>query len=375
MKDYWSDTVNFGIHVTDEGKMMLADAPFYQAGVNCYNLFNQCFSDGYSAEKAKRTLDILAEHQIGVVRFNCGGYLHHDIKNNYINNKTEYLRLLSEIATYAEEKKIGLIPSFFWLYYAVPNLYDEPIRSWGREDSSTVAFMREYTENIVRTLTDYKAIFAWEFGNEFNLSCDLPNAAEHMPALPSGSNRKERTKEDYLSATDVEYAITEFAKVIHSIDTSGRMITSGNATLRPSQFNQLRFNNWAQDSREQFSIITSMFTPDGVDTVSEHVYFTSQKTFGEELTLAEYLAEATANARNLKKAYFVGEWGGGDDNNYDSYRAIGNAFVDAGVQLVLLWNFNMVEGSIEYSFSADSERGTELLNIVGEMNARYRREF
>lgn len=372
--NYWTDKRNFGIHVTEDGEMTLAEEKLYAAGVNCYNLFNQCFGDGYSETKAKETLDILASYGVKVVRFNCGGYLHSYI-GDYYANKKPYVDLLVKIAEYAETLEIGLIPSFFWLHHAVPDHYDEPIRSWGRSDSNTVAFLREYTYEIVRALKDHKAIFAWEFGNEFNLSCDLPNAAEHMPALPAGSSRTERTEEDHLSATDVNYAISEFSRVILELDDSGRMITSGNATLRPSQYNQLHYNTWTQDTLEEYGEITAMFTPDGVDTVCEHVYFTSQKTFGEELTLAEYLSYATATAKKLKKAYFVGEWGGGSSTEYAYYRGIGNAFVNAGVQLALLWNFNAVEGTVEYSFSAQTERGRELLAIVGEMNDRYENEY
>jgi hypothetical protein len=159
----------------------------------------------------------------------------------------------------------------------------------GTAESQTVGFLQSYTEALVKALKDYKAIFAWEFGNEFNLSCDLPNAAEHMPALPVGSKRTERTKEDYLSAVDVQFALGKFSETILRMDDTGRMITSGNATLRTSQYHQYYENSWGQDSLLDYKKITSMFTPDGVDAVSEHVYFTSQKTFGEELSLAEYL--------------------------------------------------------------------------------------
>ena len=134
-------------------------------------------------------------------------------------------------------------------------------------------------------------MFAWEFGNEFNLSCDLPNAPELVPALPVGSKRPARTEEDYLSVEDVSFALGEFSSVIRKIDDTGRMITSGNATLRPSQYNQWFYGTWQQDTVAQFKKITGMFTPDGVDTVCEHVYFTSQTTFGKELTLAEYLED------------------------------------------------------------------------------------
>ena len=91
--------------------------------------------------------------------------------------------------------------------------------------------------------------------------------------------------------------------------------------------------------------------------------------------MAEYLQYATANAKALNKAYFVGEWGGGSSNDREYYSQIGHAFVDAGVQLALLWNFNAAEGSVEYSFSADTTRGKMLLSILADMNAAYEAKY
>lgn len=371
--NYWQDNTDLGIQVDENGIMKLAGKNLHIAGTNCYNLFNQCFDDFSSAE-AKQTLDVLKENEISLVRFNCGGYLY-DYIDLYKRNPEGYLNLLREIIDYAEELEIGLIPSFFWLYHAVPDYYDEPLRSWGRADSKTVQFLCDYTAAVVSELKDSKAIFAWEFGNEFNLSCDLPNADEHMPALPPHSKRESRTKEDYLSAEDVSFALTKFAQTIRTLDSSGRMITSGNATLRPSQYNQLKYNSWAQDTYEEYKEMTGMFTPDGVDAVSEHVYFQQQTTFGEELSLPRYLSYMMQMAREMKKAYFVGEWGGGSDDNMASYKEIGNDFVDAGVQICLFWNFNLNENSVEYSFSADSTRGKRIFAVLAELNYRYQTEF
>lgn len=374
VKTYWQDEKSYGITVAEDGSMMLGTEKLYLSGVDCYNLFNQCVSDNFSAEKAKETLDILAENNIGVVRFNCGGY-DYKFLDNYFNQKEAYLNLLKEIASYAQQLEIGLIPSLFWLHNAVPDYYDEPIRYWGKANSQTIAFLKEYTTSIVSALKEYKAIFAWEFGNEFNLACDLPNAAEHMPSLPSGSSRSSRTAEDYLSASDMGYALLQFSAAVLNVDKSGRMITTGNATLRPSQYHQLNYGSWEQDTEEQFSTMLATFAPTGVNAISEHVYFTSQTTFGRELSLAEYLEYMINTAKTMKKAYYIGEWGGGNNSEVEYYRGIGNAFVDAGVQLVLLWNFNLTEGSVESSFSGQSERGKALLKIVGEMNTRYKEEF
>jgi hypothetical protein len=80
-------------------------------------------------------------------------------------------------------------------------------------------------------------------------------------------------------------------------------------------------------------------------------------------------------AKEQKKAYFVGEWGGGSDVEMTSYKEIGNDFVDAGVQLCLFWNFNLKENSVEYSYSADSLRGQRILELIAQLNHRYQTEF
>ena len=49
--------------------------------------------------------------------------------------------------------------------------------------------------------------------------------------------------------------------------------------------------------------------------------------------------------------------------------------MDAGVQLALLCNFNAVEGSVEYSFSANTTRGEMLLEVIEEMNLNYDKKY
>ncbi len=372
MKNYWENTVDFGIGVDKDGTMTLGGEKLYLAGVNCYNLFNQCFGT-YDAALAKTTLQTLKEYGVKVIRFNCGGYGYDYITDFYLN-QTKYVALLSRVVDLAEEAQIGLIPSFFWLDHAVPDYFDEPIRAWGNPNSKTVKFLKEYTQIVVNTLKDRKAIFGWELGNEYNLACDLPNASDLMPALPPHSKRESRTEEDYLSATDVAYAMRVFTQTVRGLDDTGRMITSGNASLRPSQYHQLHEKSWQQDTREQYAQMTAMYAPDGADVISEHVYFTEQRTFDELLTLDQYLAEITAMAKQLKKGYFVGEWGGGNAGDISYYKGIADSMVNADVQLILLWNYNLTEGSIEYSFSAETERGRELLNLVQYMNGRYESE-
>ena len=191
---YWHDTFNFGITV-DDGVMMLGDEALYEAGVNCYNLVNQCFEDNFSSQKAKQTLDVLADYGISVVRFNCGGYAYDSIAT-YLENEDEFIQLLVEVCEYAEELQIGLIPSFFWLHHAVPDYFDEPIRYWGREDSQTIGFVREYTSTIVSYIKDIRRFLLGSLATSltFLAICLMPaSICQLSPKVVKGHLERKKT--------------------------------------------------------------------------------------------------------------------------------------------------------------------------------------
>lgn len=144
------------------------------------------------------TLELLKKEGIGLIRFNCGIYYSAELGASYMTDRDAYIDALRQIAARAQELEIGLIPCLMWHYAAVPEYFGEPFRSWGRPGSKTAEFLKAYTTDIVTSLREYKSIFAWEFGNEFNLHADLPQYAQrHTQADPptgaTFSGRKIRT--------------------------------------------------------------------------------------------------------------------------------------------------------------------------------------
>jgi hypothetical protein len=77
----------------------------------------------------------------------------------------------------------------------------------------------------------------------------------------------------------------------------------------------------------------------------------------------------------MKKAYFIGEWGSDLESDITYYRNIARSIFNADVQLSLFWNFNLVEGTIEHSFSSETTRGKEVLNLIKEMNGWYEKKY
>jgi hypothetical protein len=81
----------------------------------------------------------------------------------------------------AEESNVGLIADLFWKSYAVPDLVGEPRGQWGNAQSKTRQFMRTYIREVVSRYVNSPAIWGWEFGNEYNLSLDSPDAWRNLP--------------------------------------------------------------------------------------------------------------------------------------------------------------------------------------------------
>ena len=352
---YWENPAYAGISVDTNGTMYLGSEKLYTAGVNCYSLYNQCWSaNGVNITLAQKSLDALKNKGMKVVRFNCGGYLGSSTDTSaktiamYENNKENFVALLKDIVAYAEDLEIGLIPSFFWLYSAVPSYCGEAVSAWGDANSKTRAYMVEYTTTIVNELKGFHSIFGWEFGNEFNLHCDIPDSSEDF-------------KLAYVNS-----AISAYNTTVKGLDVvSNRFIGSGHSAPRPAQYNLSINNGWTTDTDAQYSTVTDSLNP--CNAISEHVY---QDTTD---TLSTYFTRSVSTAANLKKAYYVGEWGHGDStatdySNETYYQTLADAIIGAKVQLCLLWNYD-ITGATEKSFRDSTTRDKMLWNILANMNS------
>lgn len=362
---YWNDdSARLGIQVREgtPTAFFLGDAKYYETGVNCYDLFVASITKHeasyvFDTELSFEMLRVLKKNGVSVVRFSCSLYYAEDMPA-YLNQRSEFLTALKRVAAYAEELNIGIVPSLFWQYKAVPNYYNEPTRCWGRAGSQTFSFLKSYTRDIVTTLSEFKSVYAWEFGNELNLEADLPNWQDAFGT----------TNPDYWFKTaDIDVAFSAFIDVVQTNDPASRAIISGHANLRNSQFNQYAYNNWNTDSTTEYAQITDLLTPAGMQ-VSEHIYeFTRRFSDLGEVNLDNRIRIAMNTAADLGKVYVIGEFGAPDD---DSYRLHYDALVRNNVQLSFVWNFSIL-GNIEYSFTEESERGQLLFGLIRSCNAKY----
>lgn len=146
----------------------------------------------------------LAESQIPFVRFMACGFWPVDW-GLYLRDREEYFEPMDGVVRSAERHHIGLIPSLFWNMATIPDLVAEPMDQFGNEKSQTIAFIRQYTEEVVLRYRNSPVIWGWELGNEYNLHVDLPNASECRPKIaPQLKTAPQRTAQDELSSEAIE---------------------------------------------------------------------------------------------------------------------------------------------------------------------------
>jgi hypothetical protein len=354
-----------GLSVGEDGLLRLRGEPFRGMGVNYYDAFARTLG-----KTARTNYDAgfreLSARKIPFARFSAGGYWPNDW-GLYRTNRAEHFARLDGLVRSAEQHGIGLIPSLFWQLSTVPDLVGEPCNRWGDTNSRTIAFMREYTREIVTRYTTSPAIWGWEFGNEYNLPADLPNAAQHRPpVVPNLGTPQQRTPDDDLTHAVIRIALREFAREVRKHD-SQRIIISGNAFPRISAWHQAKEKSWKRDTREQFAEVLAADNPPPMNTLSVRGYDLESDI--------NRLPQAMDVARSLKQPLFVGEFGVAGATTEESkakFATILAAIETNRVPVAALWVFDFDGQAKDWNVSATNDRSWQL-DALQQANERIRK--
>ncbi len=355
-----------GLQVNGEGELRLAGVPFRGIGVNYYDAFARTLSTppntGYEAGFRG-----LAERRIPFARFSAGGYWPADW-GLYQTNRGEHFARLDQVVRSAERHGIGLIPSLFWMSSTVPDLVHEPVSAWGVTNSRTHAFLRQYTREVVTRYRGSPAVWGWEFGNEYNLPADLPNAADHRPpVVPSLGTPAARSSADDLTHAMVRTALRAFAEEVRRHDPT-RMIVSGNAFPRVSAWHQAHEGSWKRDTPEQFAEALAADNPSPIDTLSVRGY--------DAVADLGRIPQAMEVAHREKKPLFVGEFGVPDNGAQAASRegmAVMLRCLETNqVPIAALWVYDFDGQSRDWNVTPTNTRGWQLEEIQ-RANERIRK--
>jgi len=349
-----------GLYVR-EGVLMHAGAPFRGIGVNYFDCFARHLKDpaDTSYEQGFREL---RERGIPFVRFMAAGFWPAEMKL-YRENPEEYFQRMDSVVQAAERIGVGLIPSLFWTLSTVPDLVGEPTSAWGDPKSKTHAWMRKYTSEVVKRYLRSPVIWGWEFGNEYNLAADLPNAKDHRPPVwPTLGTPSKRSEKDEMTHTMFRTALREFGKEVRKHDPD-RIIVSGNSIPRPTAWHQQKELSWTKDSPAQFTEMLLGDNPDPLDTLCIHVYAPED---------AERLATAAAASRRAGKPLFIGEFGVEGPRTAESERKLADMLEQVQklrIPFAALWVFDFAHQDKDWNVRHDNERAYQL-EAIAEANKR-----
>ncbi|HAB19456.1 MAG TPA: hypothetical protein PLX89_09695 [Verrucomicrobiota bacterium] len=359
-------TATVGLSVSRDGSLRLNGAVYRGFGVNYYDAFVRTLAEP-PTQSYEAGFATLATHRVPFARFSAGGYWPADW-GLYLTNRAEHFRRLDGVFRSAERYGIGLIPSLFWLTSTVPDLMREPVNAWGDTNSRTHAFMIQYTRAVVERYRASPALWGWEFGNEYNLAADLPNAAEHRPpVVPNLGTPATRSKQDELSHAMIRTALQVFAREVRRLDPN-RIIVSGNAFPRLSAWHQAARGTWETDTATQFAEMLAADNPSPIDTLSVRGY--------DLKTDLGRIPQAMAVAAAVKKPLLVGEFGVPGRKSTEAQAAFSSVLqclVTNQVPLAALWVFDFAAQSADWSVTTLNDRGWQLEEIA-QANQRIRAE-
>lgn len=285
-------------------------------GVNYFDCFTRTLVENRTeSEEAFERCDVsfreLSKLGIPFLRFNAGGFYPKDWQY-YEREPEDYFAKLERLVQLAEAHGLGLIPSLFWSFFTQPGRASEPLAAWGEDNSQTHKLMRRYVDEVVGRFQNSSAVWAWEFGNEYNLEIDLPNQREllkrwyqtslGMPAEPG--------PRDVLGSREMLVALKSFAAAVRARDPD-RVLFTGNACPRSAAWHLDQEGTWTADTRDQWCAAFEKQNPCAFGGLSMHFYPFHE---GDGTGLAGSPHEATleaaaAVAAHTGKPLWVGEFG------------------------------------------------------------------
>ncbi len=368
--------------------LRVREGVFYHEGQRCRALgvnYFDCFTrtlveDETEARRAQERYEggfrELRAFGIPFVRFNAGGFYPKDWRL-YQRDPEAYFARLDALVKAAETHGLGLIPSLFWSFFTPPVLAGEPLAAWGKPDSRTHAFMRRYVREVIGRYRHSPALWAWEFGNEYNLDVDLPNQREllrrwYHPAL---GMPPEPGADDVLTSASVRTAWRVFAEAVREQDPE-RPVFTGNALPRSAAWHLEHEQSWAADTTEQWTTALIAQNPPSFSALSLHFY-PFHKEGGVGLTddpLGTTLAACAATARRTGQPLWIGEFGPAPDADATTRRAQFTTLLRLlekhDVSLAAAWVYDF-PAQPENNLTATGPHRA-LLEALRDTNARWR---
>ena len=370
----------------ENGLLMKNGHPFYGVGINCFSALTRATGLGgvppnLSDRSCRTGFETLRKYEIPFVRFCAGGFYPKDW-NLYLTNKKAYFEIFDRLVADAEKCGIGLIPSLFWYYPTVPDLMGEPLDQWGNPESKTLAFMRQYTTEVVSRYKDSPAVWGWEFGNEYLHEVVPQPESGRGKVIPDLGTPLERTARDKMLFHNIWVAYSEFSKTVRTLDKT-RPIFTGDVMPRPAAFHIWKEASFQSDSRDEWKSVF-LRNNEAMDTLSVHFYYYEKQEAQRDSGFIEFSPEEQLQfmmktARTSGKPLYIGEFGpdGTEKSQKEEQRQFEfmlGLMVTNQVQLSALWNFDFEDPAQIHWNITDKNHRAYMLDALKDTNRRLREE-
>jgi hypothetical protein len=297
-----------GLSVARDGTLLRNGTPYRGVGVNYTDAFLRPLRHPED-ETYREDFRKLATNHIPFARIAACGFSPSDYQL-YQQDKEKYFKLLDGVVHAAEESNVGLIATLFWASYAVPDVVGEPRNQWGNSQSKTRQFMRTYIREVVARYVNSPAIWGWEFGNEYNLSLDSPDAWRNLPPTnPRLGRTTSRGPDDALTTESFTSALSDFARTVREID-GHRMLLTGNTIPRFSAYHLQTEKRNGPDSAGQFATMLLRQNPGVFNPVCVHAapVSVSHSFDRRPASYNELIRICAGAARSASKSLYIEEF-------------------------------------------------------------------
>jgi hypothetical protein len=365
----------------DGRRILLGRRPYSGFGVNYFGAFAHNYMKEPEDAGWRDAFATIKTYGIDFIRLPFGGY-GPEYYEEYDLDREKMLSRLDALVAEAEKLQLGLIATLFWHDGSIPAHVGGKRADWGNLKSDTCQYALEYAATIVSRYRQSPAVWAWEIGNEFNLSCDLCDG-KTWRWLPPWSNRP--TGYDYYTSDELKTFLAAVSATIRGAD-SRRMISSGHGEMRPEAASLARASaringlthiwtpSFEPQTRAEFDAMHEKLTPKHIDTLSFHLqhgtsdgsqrYIETFERFGELLSQKQYFEAYKETAKKLGKALYFGEMGdymelSNRPESIKNFRDLCFDITDAGICLASAWLFQDFD---------DSGMNGARLAVLGEAN-------
>jgi hypothetical protein len=340
------------LSVDKNGLLLKNGIPYRAIGVNFAEAVMRLLDDPNDTT-VDEGFKILAQHNIPFVRLPGASWNSANMAL-YSSNPTQYFLKLDKLFTIAEKYSIGIIFSVFFPDWPSGTNGERGLAVWDDTKSATHKLIATYIKDLVTRYKLSPALLVWEWGNEENLVCELPNASD-FGQIPS----------DQYSYPMMRKVYTDFGNLVRTYDTN-HLLNSGEATPPNNAWHRMTEKSWTLDNTDQFMQIIKDDTPDPLSFVSIHAY-----TDDFDSTRFPYAVQA---ANDISKPLLVGEFGVSGSRSQSQELEFANQIAilkKENVGMAALWEFDVQENPRpEWVIYPGNDRWY-MIDSISKYNYRY----